>query len=441
MKTVTDILHHLPVSWSKPVERLVLGLASGPAVDLVRRRELSALRRVRRLQRLLVIADTNIGDAIVLRPAVVALHKLLPATAIDFACNARTSALVAPDPSIRTAFPVLSGGSGRCQTNTEAIREIVDAHPYDLIVNFCPFIDAHDLRGAGCPVVMPVSLIAEVLRAYVDGTPAALSYQVERWAHRFAGACPAGGAPGPFTPIGTGVLVSEVSLARSRRFLRDCGVSEHDPVVFVNPDTSNDSTFLGAGFLSELTRGLLDTTESATVVLGRGFKYRGIEQEILSRVGGRDRLHLAPDQLTLEDLAALIDTVRVYIGGDTGPLHIAAARKDLPGGGAGPVNRTSVVGIFKATEPRVYGYDSHRDDMIPAHQAAPSRTFVWAPPCKSLTCSLQRVIASCPAVECQESLRVGEVLAYVVARLQASPDADPGRQTEPFALPRASQIR
>jgi hypothetical protein len=80
-----------------------------------------------------------------------------------------------------------------------------------------------------------------------------------------------------------------------------------------------------------------------------------------------------------------------------------------------------VVGVFKATEPRLYGYDSHRPDMADSSQDAVAVTVEQRPPCKNLTCSLQRVTASCPAVACHDALEAGLVVRHTLSALAAAP--------------------
>jgi hypothetical protein len=146
---------------------------------------------------------------------------------------------------------------------------------------------------------------------------------------------------------------------------------------------------------------------------------------------------LLPHPLPLEDLASLVDLSAVYVGGDTGPLHVAAARKHLAGSDA-LSNRTRVVGVFKATDPRIYGYDSHRADMLPASQSARSITVESAPTCKNLSCSLQRVIASCSTAECHAQLDADAVSHAVISGLApesvvALPIIDSARSEAPVS--------
>ena len=72
----------------------------------------------------------------------------------------------------------------------------------------------------------------------------------------------------------------------------------------------------------------------------------------------RKRLTIVPKSMNLDAYAALIDFADFFISGDTGPLHIGAARKVSKTGTRKFRNRTYVVSVFGATNARMSGYDS-----------------------------------------------------------------------------------
>jgi hypothetical protein len=152
-----------------------------------------------------------------------------------------------------------------------------------------------------------------------------------------------------------------------------------------------------------------------------------VEDEILEGIPGESasRMVVCPESLPLEDFTALSDRCRVFISGDTGPLHLAAARKLDPRGQHSYLNRTAVVGVFKATDPRIYGYDSTRANFVAAAQDAPSWSLEAAPDCKNLSCSLQRITQTCPADRCRDALDPEAAAALVLDELrrQAGPPA------------------
>jgi ADP-heptose:LPS heptosyltransferase len=406
MKIFTQLTRALPMFRSNSYERAVVRLAAGSVGATVAARSMAALKRVRRLRRVLLIADVNIGDAILLQPAIAAFRHRFPGCQVDYVFSYKMATLLGPDPEIHTSFPVLRGGSDSTPANLDQLRQILRNSSYDLVVSFCPFVTARQLGDTACPVITPLGFAIELLRAVKEAEIAAMPYRVASWIDEMAASLPAV-APtrsAPFEFPGTRVFLSSTSIQRGQGLVHDLGVESDGSVIFVNPDTSNYSTHLGVEFHVELVQRLLGVDSIGAILLGRGYSYPGIEHQIMDALGRHhdQRLQPVPKELSLDDLAALIDRCAAYVGGDTGPLHIAAARKIDPTGATKPANRLAVIGVFKATEPRIYGYDSHRPDMIDSSQDAVAVTVEERPRCKNLTCSMQRISSSCPAVECHD---------------------------------------
>jgi 3-deoxy-D-manno-octulosonic-acid transferase/heptosyltransferase-1 len=408
MKLFTELTRALPIFRSHAYERTVVGLASGPVGSAIVRRSVKALEGVSALQRALIIADTNIGDALLLQPAVTALHHRFPACRVDYVFNHKMSHLVGADPAIGTSHAVLRGGSHSRRANLDRLREIFETTTYDLVINFCPFVTDRDLETSAAVVIQPLAFAIELLRSHRGGEIASMPYRVMVYIDDLAKRIPAVAPTRDSAPAypGTRVFVSARWAERAARLLDEHGVGAGAKLVFVNPDTSNYSTFAGAPFNAEVVRRLLGSGRVDRVLLGRGFTFAGVETEILDALdeAERERIVVCPESLDLEGFAALVDRCAVYVGGDTGPLHIAAARTIDPEGTRSYRNRVAVIGVFKATDPRIYGYDTARDDMVDSSRSAVAVTVESRPPCKNLTCSMQRISASCPAIVCQDEL-------------------------------------
>jgi ADP-heptose:LPS heptosyltransferase len=423
MKVFTQLTRALPVFRSHAYERMVVRLAAGPVGSTVGGVSVSSVRKVRQLRRVLFVSDVNIGDAILLQPAVRAFRHRFPSCRVEYAFNHKLAALLGPDPRVTASHAVLRSGDGATEDNLERLRELLRESSYDLVISFNPFVTARQLGGAGCPVVTPLGFAIELLRSAGCGEIASMPYRAASWmdevSNLLPSVAPARSNAGSYT--GTRVFLPTTGITRVDRWLRDHGISTAHPVVFVNPDTSNYSTHLGSAFHVDLVRSLLTGHPEAVVIIGRGYTYPGIEDTILDAFASDERRLLpAPRDLDLGELAALIDRSRVYIGGDTGPLHIAAAHKIVATGRRSPVNRTAVIGIFKATEPRIYGYDTHREDMVDSSQDAVAVTVEQRPACKNLTCSMQRISSSCPAHACHDLVDAAPAAAHALSALTAT---------------------
>jgi hypothetical protein len=156
-----------------------------------------------------------------------------------------------------------------------------------------------------------------------------------------------------------------------------------------------------------------------TILLGAGHVEKNIEHELMHALSPEERrkVVIIPSSVKIDVYTALIDHADVFITGDAGPLHLAAARKYNRDSGASLRNRTAVFSVFGATPPRIYGYDSSRDGFFPANQDAPSRTFVAKSSCRNITC-INKMAKTCREVRCFQSLDTNEIISEVVNHLE-----------------------
>jgi hypothetical protein len=147
--------------------------------------------------------------------------------------------------------------------------------------------------------------------------------------------------------------------------------------------------------------------DGAFLLIGEGITDPGLGRRLrdgLPAAGARFSA-VVPAAFPLEVYAALIDHCDLFISGDTGPLHIAAARKRTKDGPERFVNRTAVFSVFGATPPRMSGYDDLRPGFLPSGQDAPSVTFISGSPCRNATC-VNKMLKTCSPPRCFASLDV-----------------------------------
>jgi len=422
MKLLIEAMRRVPALNSAAFEKAMLALSSGPVAGLVRSAERRKLRRIRHVERILVISDTNIGDSVLLKTALPVVARRLPHVAVDFACHHKVVEMMDPDPVIDRCVGLPGGGPEGAGIAAGRLVEKTGDRRYDLVLNFCPFISERQVGHAEAVVLEPISLAGNILRAYRQGEIAALPKHVVDFVSgvvdQLAGArARESDEDAVCKPV---VFLSADHRHAARRWLEGRPWKERGTVVFVNPDCSNESTRVGVDVFADICRSLAEVGRIDGIVLGHGFTYPGVEREILGRMSAaaRRKIELMSPDLGLAGFAALCDCCAVYVGADTGPLHIAAAHK-APAQPDRPLrNQTVVVGLFKATEPRIYGYCSRRADMIDSAQAAESTVFEGRPPCKNLTCSLQRLTKTCPALECGEDLNPTSVVDFIIGAVE-----------------------
>ncbi len=182
----------------------------------------------------------------------------------------------------------------------------------------------------------------------------------------------------------------------------------------MNPDTSSVYSRIPLSYQINLIKGLIRLPQVGAILLGSGHTEKDIEQQILRAIPYRERgkITIVPATMPLDAYAALIDLTDVFITGDTGPLHIAAARKIRTSGQRPLRNQTSIHSIFGATPARIYGYDSARTGFFPSNQDAPAYTYIADSPCRNITC-INKSEKNCKTVRCFQNLNVQSIVREI----------------------------
>ncbi len=369
----------------------------------------AALHRAAALDRLLVVADLNIGDAVMMQAAIAAIRDFLPDAEIDYAISRLARPLIQGAAENATLRPIFGSGLPEPR-DARAVRRLAEARGYDVIFNFCHFFNPRALAPTGMPVVPADALALMLMRTRRSSNAVAhITFQAYRFVHQLLGGLLAPTRTGPFS--GVAVHLSTRAAERAADFL-DRRHGGPEPLVMLNPDASSRFTRPPLDLQVSLLKRLLSLP--VTVILGAGHTWPGIEQRLLTslRPTQRDRVRVLPASMPLDGYTALTDACDIFITGDTGPLHLAAARKEGGGRAVAWRNRTAIVSIFGATPVRVYGYASGRPGFLPANQRAPSFAHVAPSPCRNLTC-IHKHAKRCRAVRCFEHLDVENVLADV----------------------------
>jgi lipopolysaccharide heptosyltransferase II len=106
------------------------------------------------------------------------------------------------------------------------------------------------------------------------------------------------------------------------RLISERGISPASPLIAVHPGSSNPAKIWPCERYAELIRKLKKESDCNVALLGSE-EERDLTGKILQKAG-IDALDLA-GALNLKELAALIKRSALFIGNDTGPMHMAAA--------------------------------------------------------------------------------------------------------------------
>lgn len=378
----------------------------------------SSLKRVRTFRRFLVHPDIHIGDAVMAQAAVTALRDFFPDAEIDFVANKSVMPLIEGNPEISHFLALYSGGVFAPDSELKNVGELIKKGNYDLCININPFLSAGDLSKASGPVFDFTTHAATMVRNEGTATEVNhIAFQYHRFVHELLGQV---AAPRRLTPLaGVGVRLVDSAFEEAAQFLE--GFPADRTIVLMNTDTASPYTRLPFAYQVDLVIRLLK--DGVSLLIGAGHVDVGIGNRLFEAIPTelRPRVRLIPAKMSLPAYAALSDQADLFISGDTGPMHIAAARKYSRTGKYKVRNQTAVLCFFGATPARMSGYASNQAGYFAANQEAPSWTFVAASPCRNITC-LNKLFKTCKTVRCFEVLDLDQVMQSIMPQLRQSLD-------------------
>lgn len=415
---LTDAFPHLGARLLDVTVRPVWGSRSVAALCAWRNRRI--VQRMLAFRRFLLISDIHIGDALIAQSALAALRDFFPDAEVDYAINKAVAPLIEGTPDATRVLPIFEGGALPSAADVAALRDVVRTGQYDLCVSFCASVAQGDVAGPHQPFVNLLSYGAVILRDENDTSRINhFSYEGYRFVRGVLGAVAQPVREERFP--GTRTTYSDAAIEGAARFAASVGLSPTAPVVMYNPDTASPFTLMPFDAQAALLREIAARAPMATaILLGAGHTAVGIGERLLAALptGLQGGVRIVPRSMPLDAYAALIDFADVFVSGDTGPLHLAAARRYARSGGHQFRNRTAVLSFFGATPPRMSGYDSSRPGYLPANQDAPSFCYQAVSPCRNVTC-VNKLFKACATPRCFEHVDVNGIASHAAAHLHS----------------------
>jgi ADP-heptose:LPS heptosyltransferase len=415
---LTDTFPHFGARLLDATVRSVAGSAPLAALSAWRSRGIA--RRMLGFRRFLVIADVHIGDALIAQPTLTALRDFFPDAEIDYAVNRAVAPLVDGLRDATRVLPIFEGAALPTAADVAALRHIVRTGQYDLCLNLSAFIAQGDVADPRQPFVDFAAHGHAILRNENDASRINhFSYEAYRFVRAVLGTVARPVREGRFPGIRTSY--SDAAIEAAACFAASAGLSPTTPVVMYNPDTASRFTMMPFDAQAELLQEIVARAPTATtILLGAGHTTAGIGERLLAALPAamQRSVRIVPRSMPLDAYAALIDFADVFVSGDTGPLHLAAARRYARSGSHQFRNRTAVLSFFGATPPRMSGYDSFSSGYLAANQDAPSFCYQAVSPCRNITC-VNKLFKTCVKPRCFEHVDVDAIASHAAAHLHS----------------------
>ncbi len=432
-------LKHLPPQW---VQKLTRGAADNRCVhNFLRYREKKHMSRAGEVNRVLCIADVNIGDAVNFQPVAQVFKRRFRDCAVDYVYTRTAHPIIRHNPAFDRHLPLFDGNFTPTDEEVDFLRQLVARREYDLVLSFCPFLDDRVLNTADTPVIKPLRMILLVLSKLLgeqEGS-ASLNRNIVQYVNELTNPYRSGGKfVHPLNSIPSPCLYISDSALRQRDFwMLEAGISESQKTVIFNPDASSKYTLVDERLQMEILRRIVKSDSCEQLLMAHGFSFSGIAERVCADIPRplRRKISFIPPDLPIDAYAATMDLADVYVSGDTGPLHMAAAKKIRASGRTPLRNRTALCELFGSTLPQVYGYESHHQKGGQSGQDAPAKVFEGGCPNKTVGCSLARVVDQCNRVNCFQGIHPQEVADYVTEALGRRDRVD-GAQASKCAQPK-----
>jgi predicted lipopolysaccharide heptosyltransferase III len=294
--------------------------------------------------RILLVRLRQIGDVVFTTPAIHALRRRFPAAHLTYLVEPAAAPVVIGNPHLNEVIVAPRVHGWRGVRDDLALARRLRAARYDLAIDF------HGGPRAS-------------LLAWLSGAPVRIGYEVAArgWMYTVRVARPRQLRPRHsvenqwdlLAPLGIGpadrvafpveMTVDAAAAATVADRLARAGVNAGDRLVVVHVSAGNPFRRWPIAHFVALVETLVTDDPRRRIVLTSGPSEH--EAATLVMAGARAVLGAAADRVlscgefSLAELRALLDRAALYIGGDSGPLHIAAT------------TRVPVVGLYGPTLP------------------------------------------------------------------------------------------
>lgn len=385
------------------------------------RAEQRKLRGLSRPKKILVVPDINIGDALLLQSFIQKIKDCFPDSQIHYIYQYKAHPLIKNNPYIENQYPLFKGKGIPASSDTAHLLHLLKSVDYDIIFNICPYFSPKLFRSAGRRALHSIRLMAEIIKSYAEkDNTAHLAHRAGEYAadlaEKISGKKCSQRAGSHYQ---TYFFADEEVIQKTEKAIRMLHVDTKKTTILFNPDSASLYTFIPFALQLDLLEGILslETVEQLLINCGRTFKH--IEKSILNSLPEKlkEKIIIIPENIPIDVYAALSDHAKMFISGDTGPMHIAAAHKILLESPGYFNNATALVGIFGGTSSKIYGYDSFSDSHLSPSQNAPAKVFEGRPSCKNLTC-IDKIYKKCKQIRCFEGVNCSEILHYIESYLR-----------------------
>ncbi|OSS42651.1 hypothetical protein DESAMIL20_535 [Desulfurella amilsii] len=354
------------------------------------------------LNKVLVISDLNIGDAVNIQAAVFFL-KNIGANQVDYVINKTAYALIKHNPNISNAFPIFERANFVSTDERNYLNNTISQNNYDLILNFCPFLNRQSINGKNFINYMGLSIY--VANNYFNQSAIAhVTYAIHTYLNKI---------------FNTGLAFEKNYLYLSSYSVQEAKkmhdkIPKNHKTIFFNIDATSIYTLAPIELQLRILE-QLSNLKNVSIVLSASFSQKNLQEKIYNLIKNKQHIILLNKTLPIDTYASFIDFCDCFVSSDTGGLHIASCYKFDESGN--PLrNETAIFSIFGATPAVIYAYDSQKKNFLKSSQNALSKAYISNSPCKNITC-INKAAKKCKNVRCFYGINYQDIVSDIKAYL------------------------
>jgi len=279
--------------------------------------------------RILLVRLRQIGDVVFTTPAIRALRQKFPDAHLAYVVEPAAAPVVVGNPHLNDVIVAPRARGWRGPGDELALARRLRAARYDLAIDFHGGPRASLLTWlSGAPIRIGYDVAA---RGWMYTQRIARPRQLRRRhsvENQWDLLAPLGIAPPDRTAFPVEMAVDASAAAAVADRLARAGVRADDPIVVVHVSAGNPFRRWPIAHFVSLVEALVKEDQQRRIILTSGPSEHDAATRVIAEAranlrASADRV-LSCGEFSLTELRALLDRAALYIGGDSGPLHIAA---------------------------------------------------------------------------------------------------------------------
>ena len=350
--------------------------------------------------KILLVADVNIGDAINTQSAIEVLRGVFPNSQIDYVCSKTGGELLTHFPFVNNVFSVYSNSGLPLEEDAKKINKIAEEGNYSLILNMSPFLGKKILNCNANVIHLYIVFTSYIIYLFNKHSKSLnLSLATYTFYKNFftpyvnsllPESCTSNELYTDSTYYGNNVYVSNEDVESAKSFMVTNNLYGKNNIVLFNLTGTVKYSTIPVELQLETISDVALSDEINAVIIFKGNSTVDIESQVKNRIPSAlaGKIISIPNTFSIGWFTALIDFCDMFFSGDTGTVHIAASQK--------------------------INYDSEKFGHSAANQMVSSKVFNGDSPCRNITC-INRLAKTCKVVRCFLGLNGGYMSSYIIS--------------------------